>query len=153
MRIAYTTCILMQHHITNPPFPMYISWVWKTRVRRATRSWFEKKKNFNTLNHTHTQKLPRSKSYKYYTSSKLNNSNRYWTTFSNRFHTVSYIRLATRSSCFYLEEWVERCAVELLSKTSNHQNDDVSHVPSLHHQVNFALTINNNLEAVLIVAI
>jgi hypothetical protein len=56
-------------------------------------------------------------------------------------------------SCLDLEKRVEGGAVELLGEASDREDDDVPHVPRLHHQVDFALTIDHNLEAVLIIAI
>lgn len=61
--------------------------------------------------------------------------------------------LSGGSSCLDLEKGVEGGAVELLGKASDCENDDVSHMPHLHHQVDFILTIDNNLETVLIIAI
>jgi len=56
-------------------------------------------------------------------------------------------------SCLDLEKRVEGGAVELLGEASDREDDDVPHVPRLHHQVDFALTVDDNLEAVLIIAI
>jgi hypothetical protein len=56
-------------------------------------------------------------------------------------------------SCFGLEKRIEGGAVEFLGKTSDHENDDVSHMPCLHHQVNLIIPVNDNLETMLVVAI
>lgn len=67
--------------------------------------------------------------------------------------TVRSIRWASLSSCLDLEKCVEGGAVELLGEASDREDDEVSHVPCLHHQVNFIITVDNNLEPVLIIAI
>ena len=55
------------------------------------------------------------------------------------------------SLILYFEERVEGSAVETLSKASDHKYNNISQMPGLHQNVDFALTVHYNSNSVLII--
>lgn len=53
--------------------------------------------------------------------------------------------------CFYLEESIEGCTIESLSKASDHKHNNISEVPSLHEQIYLILAIHYDFKPMLIV--
>lgn len=53
---------------------------------------------------------------------------------------------------FYLEESIEGCTIESLSKASDHKHNHISKVPGLHHQVYLTLTVDYNSQSMLVIS-
>ena len=52
----------------------------------------------------------------------------------------------------YFKQRIEGCAIESLSKASNHKSDDIPQMSRVDHQVYFILTIHNNPKPMLVIS-
>lgn len=56
-----------------------------------------------------------------------------------------------KQSCLDLQERIEGCTVESLSKTPDHKNNHIPQMPGMHHYVCLIFTVHHNPKAMLVV--